>query len=231
MTDCPDGTTRDALPDFVQGRLDAPAVARVAAHLATCASCADEVRLLRAVLGATMTTTPALDRARLVAALPAPPRQVVRPIEVAAGGASRGRGASRRGRASVAGAWHWSSWRVAASVAVIGIGGLSVALMQRAGAPTPTGVVAGPSVVAATPVAGVADRPSVARTPAAPVAAPSATASADAAEAAALPAGGGMTDLADEEVESLLHDIDSFDGVPDANPQPAVAVPHAGGVL
>jgi hypothetical protein len=230
MTDCPDGTTRDLLPDFVHGRLGAAATARVTAHLAACASCADEVRLLRTVLSAAMATTPALDRARLVGALPAPPRAGVRPIDAVSGRQATGRAGARPGSASGASAWRWSTWRIAASVATIGIGGLSVVLLQRDGH-SPSAIVATPTTVAASPAA-PASAPVVAPSVAAPPAGGSTTVAAvDAAEAAPLPAGGGMADLADEEVESLLHDIDHFDGVPDANPQPAVAVPRAGGVL
>lgn len=47
MRDCPNGEIRDVLPEFVHGRLEAAAAARVEAHLATCDDCAAEVAALQ----------------------------------------------------------------------------------------------------------------------------------------------------------------------------------------
>lgn len=47
MRDCPNGEIRDVLPEFVHGRLEAAAAARVQAHLTECDDCAAEVAALR----------------------------------------------------------------------------------------------------------------------------------------------------------------------------------------
>jgi hypothetical protein len=51
MTDCPRAEIRDVLPDWVNGSLDESSAADVAEHVATCAACAEETELLRALRG------------------------------------------------------------------------------------------------------------------------------------------------------------------------------------
>ena len=51
MTDCPRADIRDVLPDWVNGSLDESLSADVAEHVATCAACAGESELLRALRG------------------------------------------------------------------------------------------------------------------------------------------------------------------------------------
>ncbi len=82
MSDCPDVTTRELLPDYLHGSLDGPDRQLVEHHVAGCAECADELQLLRAVRESAAAHTPALDLAAIVAALPAPPHPlpVVRPV-------------------------------------------------------------------------------------------------------------------------------------------------------
>jgi anti-sigma factor RsiW len=177
MTDCPNGDIRDQLPDYVHGRLEPQARARVAAHVATCASCAAEIELLETARRLMAAAAPPIDTARIVAALPSPPR-ATRPALV------------RRSPARL------TSWRIAAVIATVAIGGASIAVIRGIVGPTP---------------------------------APQAAALA-ADNTVTLPDGGHLAELSDADVQSLVDDIDHFDAVPDANPQPPVPVLHTGGV-
>jgi anti-sigma factor RsiW len=104
MIDCPNGAIRDQLPDFVHDQLNAAARAAVAAHVASCGACAAELALLRELRG-TLRSGPAVDIARIVAALPA---------------SSRVQSGVRRG------GWRRLDWRIAASVAALAVGGSEI---------------------------------------------------------------------------------------------------------
>jgi anti-sigma factor RsiW len=68
MNDCQDLTIREQLPEFVHGQLDESSRARVEAHLEWCASCAEELAIVRTVAGM---SAPALDIQRIASAIPA----------------------------------------------------------------------------------------------------------------------------------------------------------------
>jgi anti-sigma factor RsiW len=114
MTDCANAEMRDQLPDLLHERLDRGARAAVEAHLASCAECRAELELLRGIRASAL--TPRIDTARIAAAVAAQ-----RP-------AHRSPSVSRL-PSSV------SSWRIAAAIAVMVIGGTSVAtvLQHRGG--------------------------------------------------------------------------------------------------
>jgi anti-sigma factor RsiW len=103
MTDCPNGEVRDALPDYLHGRLDTARHREVEAHLAGCDACREELALLRA-LRATLGRAPAVDASAIAATIP--------PYRVPA----------RRGWAT--------GWRVAAAVVAIAVGGTSIVLLR-----------------------------------------------------------------------------------------------------
>ncbi len=132
MRDCANGDMRDLLPDWVHGRLDADRAASVALHVASCSDCADEVALLRS-LGVSLTAAvPRVDVARIVSALPKPPRAKARTVEL-----------------------RWfqrSEWR-AAGVLLFMAGATSVAVFNRA--PSAAGDL--PSVAAIGFAGGVMD--------------------------------------------------------------------------
>jgi anti-sigma factor RsiW len=115
MIDCPNAEIRDRLPDFVHGQLDDAARAEVATHAAGCTACTAELALLRE-LRATLRTGPAVDVARIVAALPAPP--------------ARGTGAGSqlqrpRGKRF--------DWRIAAAIVALAVGSGSAIVATMAG--------------------------------------------------------------------------------------------------
>jgi len=73
MTECRSPELQDLLPDYAAELLDEAQMAQVAGHVASCAPCADDLALLRVVQRLRPAVT-APDVARIVAALPAPPR-------------------------------------------------------------------------------------------------------------------------------------------------------------
>jgi anti-sigma factor RsiW len=103
MTDCPSAEIRDRLPDLLHERLDTAERVVILAHLEGCADCRAELALLRDLRGA-MAHTSGVDVARIVAALPRP--------------------AARHWRMPV-------TWRIAASIAILAVGGTSVATLMH----------------------------------------------------------------------------------------------------
>lgn len=72
MTDCPNGLMRDLLPEYAHGVLGADDAARVAGHLAGCATCRAELALLGRVSDGLALGVPRMNVAAIVAALPKP---------------------------------------------------------------------------------------------------------------------------------------------------------------
>lgn len=70
MTDCPNGTVRDLLPEYAHGLLEGSDAALVAAHLAECAVCREELELLKQVRDGLTRGAPRVDVAAIVRALP-----------------------------------------------------------------------------------------------------------------------------------------------------------------
>ncbi len=70
MNDCVNGGIRDVLPELVSGTLPAGDAARVQEHVRVCPECAAEVELLRTARAA-MRLAPAMDTARIAAAVQA----------------------------------------------------------------------------------------------------------------------------------------------------------------
>lgn len=109
MRECQDETVKDMLPEFATGRLNAADAARVTAHVEACPTCAAELAVVRAAAF----TAPAVDIARIVAALPTPPSKVIelKPL------------IQRRSR-------RFTSWRIAATIATIAVSGVSLVALQ-----------------------------------------------------------------------------------------------------
>lgn len=72
MTNCPNGLMRDLLPEYAHGVLGADDAARVAEHLAACATCRAELALIGRVQEGLALGVPRIDVAAIVAALPEP---------------------------------------------------------------------------------------------------------------------------------------------------------------
>ena len=107
MNDCPNAEIRDLLCDAVHGTLGQANCARVDEHVAGCEDCRAELALLHRARAVLSRGAPSIDTAKIVAALPSH------------------RAAARGLR--------FSTWRVAATIAVIAIGAGSLSLVQQEG--------------------------------------------------------------------------------------------------
>lgn len=212
MMDCSSARIRDLLPEYAHGRLSAADRVAVEAHVAGCADCAAELSLVRAAASA-LSAAPATDVARIVAALPAPPRRPVAgviPIE------------SRRLRGGAAGG-RWGAPRRFAAIAAVLVAAVALSLAGRRG-----GVDEGAGVAPVAPLSPVAIAPS--ETAGAGVGAAAAQSGVVVAHAsnAELSVGGGVADLSDDAIRSLLGDIEQIDDA--AVAEPVEALPAITGI-
>lgn len=207
MTDCQNAEIRDQLPDLLHDRLSAGERAAVLAHVDGCAECRDELELLRGVRRALVTTTPRIDTALIVSALPKPGASVVIPLR------------AKRSR--------WADWRVAATITVLAAGGSSVALLSRARATVPPVVIApdrptdtAQASIPAPPPSNAVAPDKVAREAAAKTVAEAETASV--ADQPEIGMEGRLNGLSEQQLRSLLDDIGQMKAVPITEPEPAV---------
>ena len=200
MSECTNLEMRDLLPDFVRGALSAPSSTELEDHLATCAQCRAELRLLRDA-HAMLSATPSVDAPRIVAAI------------------KRSSGIRRDATVAVAAGRRRRTWNVATPsrrvwlaaasiVAVVGAAVLASAKMRT------------PASRAVAPVVVEVEQP---RAPTAVGTEPTEPVSPRSATHAELVMGGGVSDLADADLESLLQALDDVDTQLDV--EPAVVMP------
>ncbi len=207
MRDCADGNLRDLLPAYVHETLPVAERARVSAHIQGCEDCAAEVELIRATTRAY--PAPAVDIRRIAKSLPAAPRQ----------GRTGGRSAVR-------------GWLVAAAVGFVVIGAVSVVSLRGVFSAKPI-ASAGPSAAspAESATVAVAKAAPVPDTPA--VVAPSTRrAASPGTSAPSISFGGGLGDLTDDQLNTLLGEIDALDALPTVEPEThliPIIVPDEGG--
>jgi hypothetical protein len=219
MGDCPNVEMRELLPERVAGTLSAADMARVDAHLATCEMCTYESTVIRSARRA-MRSGAAVNVARISGAVAAATRTPVarrRPVQ------------SRQ----------WTGWRAAASIALVAIGATSVAvwngIQSRPVAPDAssgsqtTAVASGPATGTALPNASAPENPVPAAGSPTVIATRGAAQPEGTARATAngLTAAGGLSDLTDDELESLLGDIGTLDAT--AFDEPQEIMPAIGG--
>lgn len=228
MSECVNAETRDYLPDYVHGQLDAARAAEVRAHISGCGECASEVELLRLVV-ATAPDAPEIDVARIAAALPTPTRhglllhrggvrtkEQTLAVPVAPVPAGRATGWARPGV------------RAAAAIAVVAAGGLSLlvgrdVLRPESQVGQATSVIRGASqnvAVAPAPIEAPVPRAGVQT----PIAAPREVVVAG---GSGLSLVGGMQELSDSHLVTLLGDLERMDALPAAEPESLV--PAVGG--
>jgi anti-sigma factor RsiW len=214
MSDCANVEMREMLPELLHGRLGTDARARLEAHLATCDDCASELRLMRAARRAFV--APTIDLARIASAVEretASARKVIPPR------VPEPDIAPRVGRSRSA------SWRVAATIAVVALGGMSVVVARRgfdgstvARAPitqpaTPTHLPSTTTTASAAPAPSHA--PTVIAKSAPPVDSSRETRRGDRPRMAV----GGLGDLSEAELEKLIGAVDRLDASPNAEPE------------
>jgi hypothetical protein len=216
MNDCMNAEMRDRLPDLLHEQLDAESQRAVQAHVDECTDCREELALLRSLHASIVRQTPRVDVAYVVGALPKAP-------------AARTPTVARRRV--------WADWRIAAAVTLIAAGGSSFALMHngaQSGALIDTLAPTRPAQVAPAVTPSVA--PSVASIPESVSAKASGNSSAPTSSetvasnsnitastdrAAVDPSSARLGDLTEDQLQSLLGQIDKLKAVPVAEPEPA----------
>lgn len=124
MIDCPNEEMRDLLPDLANESLESSVRVLVIAHIAACAACAAEIAIIRSTRLLLVSSTPRVNVANIVMALPSydslerRERDVI-PIQSARSARSRTWG---------------SSWRIAAAATFLAAGLGSYAVL-RPGSP------------------------------------------------------------------------------------------------
>ena len=181
------------------------------AHVDGCTDCRDELELLRGVRGALVASTPRVDVAYIVGALPkAPARTTVR---------------------SVAGKRRWTDWRVAAAVTVLVAGGSSAAILNRAPATPNVDVVARSVPVTDTQAATAPAVTARRRGPSAKSSAvPSETLASTIDQDTRTDAGpdGRFGGLTHAQLEALLSEIERLEAVPITEPEPVTIKVNVG---
>ncbi len=200
MSECTNMEMRDLLPDLARGALSGPSLVALDAHLATCAACRAELELVRKAHGV-LSATPSIDTARIVAAV-ARSSALRRDATTAVA-------QTRRRRASSVAAPARRVWLAAASVGAIAVAALLASNLDRTpgSSDLPPVVVHIEEPTRPAPV-GSAPTPSTTGQPAPRI---------------ELVMGGGVSDLADADLESLLEVLDDVDTELDV--EPAVLLP------
>jgi len=213
MTDCLSAEMRDAMPDVIHGGLHPARLAEVKAHIASCEQCSAELELLRSVVSSSP-ISPAIDVRRIVAALPVAAKRGFL-LHRGNGEMASTPAASVSGTQSI---WSRPALRIAAAIAVVAAGGLSLLVGRevldpevQVGRNTVRVEATGAPVTASTSVVPVA--PSVAQSNA-----PSSLSE------LATGAGSGLLisevqQLSDEHLVALLSEMGNIDAVPAAEPE------------
>jgi hypothetical protein len=199
MNDCSNAEIRDRLPDLLHERLDASVRAVVIAHVSGCVDCRDELELLRSVHKTLIAQTPRVDIAYVIGALPKAPaaRPQIQP-------------AARR---------RWADWRIAAAVTVLIAGGSSLAVLRRG----PDIANAPVQIADSTPTRPVSPIASETAGSAAAKTSPTNANRVETVAAADEPeddVDGRFGGLSDEQMQSLLGEIDKLQAVPVSEPEP-----------
>lgn len=198
MNKCSDSNIQEMLPDLLHRTLADDARKRVEAHVATCESCQEDLDVLRMVKSAAV-FAPSIDADRVVRQLP-PYQTIIPAIE---------RPASTR----------VVSWLVAASLALVVLGGGSVLMIQskdsRASNPAtysqiPNQVATGGQATKLSPVESVV--------------VPRPVDKSVAAHPRALALAADVDGLSDGNLMQLMNDMDGFDALPASEPEPVISV-------
>ncbi|HMG70069.1 MAG TPA: zf-HC2 domain-containing protein [Gemmatimonadaceae bacterium] len=194
MNKCTDSDIQEMLPDLLHRALSDSERRRVEAHVATCESCREDLDVLRTVKSAAI-FAPSIDVASVVRQIP-PYRTIVPATE---------RPATTR----------MVSWLVAASLALVALGGGSILLQSNGPTSVRRVIQQSPNQIATTPEP---TKPTQAESLVKivdPVAAPRSHALALAADADGLSDGG---------LVQLMNDMDNFDALPASEPDPVLSV-------
>ena len=196
MNKCTDSDIQEMLPDLLHRALADDARKRVEAHVATCESCREDLDVLRMVKSAAV-FAPSIDVDRVVRQIP-PYRTIVPEVEMPA-----------RPR--------FVSWLVAASLAIVVLGGGSLLLMQPKSA---TRAVATDGRGSGLAIPGTPSKvtPEVLN-PGTP-----ALRTARGPHTHALVLATDVEGLTDTDLLQLINDMNRFDALPASEPEPVISV-------
>ncbi|HEY8832990.1 MAG TPA: zf-HC2 domain-containing protein [Gemmatimonadaceae bacterium] len=201
MNKCTELDIKEMLPDLLHGRLAADARAQVEAHIAGCEDCSEELEVLRTVKSAAV-FIPAIDVDQVVRQIP-PYRTIVPAAQAPA-------------RPRIV------SWLVAASLAVVVLGGGSLLMIQKSPILAPVA-----AVDTSQPRSGSAQtgrtKELAAVTRKSPTVSPTA-----APHALALAAS--VDGLSDNNLRQLMDDLNNFDALPTTEPGPVISVDNGDGL-
>lgn len=197
MNDCMNIEIQEMLPDLLHESLAATDRARIETHLASCAACVDELRVLQLVKSAAM-FEPTIDAGSIVRQIP--PYRTILPA------------AQKPARSRMV------TWLTAASAAVVVALVAGVVTLNNSSAPTAVAVRPGGT---AAPSATRVPESEVAIAPS-PVTAPNSGAAPSHAHALALAAD--VDGLSDGSLVQLMDDMTAFDGLPATEPEPMLTV-------
>ena len=194
MNKCIDTEIQEMLPDLLHGSLAGHERQRVETHLATCESCREDLDVIRTVKGAAA-FAPAIDVDRVARQIP-PYRMIVPGVE-------------QPTRTRIV------SWLVAAAVILAVVGGGSV-LISKQLKTTPAAIAtAGPESVKV-PIETKTRNDSQATATKVESPAP--------AHPRALALSSDIDNLSDGNLRQLMNDMNQFDALPAAEPEPVIAV-------
>jgi anti-sigma factor RsiW len=199
MNKCTDSDIQEMLPDLLHGTLANDARKRVEAHVATCESCQEDLDVLRMVKSAAV-FAPSIDVDRVVRQLP-PYQTIIPAIE---------RPASTR----------VVSWLVAASLALVVLGGGSVLMIQSKDSRSSNTAASNqlPNRIATR-------SETTKQSPAEPGIVPKAVVQSIAAPRQhALALAADVDGLSDGNLMQLMNDMDGFDALPASEPEPVISV-------
>ncbi|MDP9200392.1 MAG: zf-HC2 domain-containing protein [Gemmatimonadota bacterium] len=200
MNKCTESDIQEMLPDLLHRTLAADESGRVEAHLATCEECREDLEVLRAVKSAAV-FAPTIDVDRVVRQIP--PYRTIVPAK---------HPASTR----------VVSWLVAASLAVVVIGGGSLIVMRQ-------NVTKAPAAVATTqPAVRIPTQPiPVNSGTSEPVTSPETVVTSVQPHTHALALAANVDDLSDGNLVQLMNEMNRFDALPASEPDPMISVDTA----
>ena len=195
MNKCTEIEIQEMLPDVLHGSLDGRERARLEAHLLTCESCRGDLDVLRAVKGAAI-FAPAINVDSVVRQIP-PYRSILPGVEKPA-------------RARVV------QWLVAAAVVLGVVGGGSLVLSKQIRTSQPPLAVIVPESIK------IAQAPEV--TGSTLAVAPKVIEVSATSRPQALALSTDVENLSDGNLVQLMNDMDQFDALPAAEPEPVISV-------
>ena len=201
MGDCQNVEMRELLPERAAELLSPRDAARVDGHVAECEMCTFELEILRAARTA-LRGRATVDVGRIAGAVVSATRTPVRGVRRVPTG-------------------QWIGWRAAASIALVAVGATSIAVWNggRGGARGSVATAPGTETAAVATPSGAGTLAQGAIGSGSPSSSGSAQATVRPASLSGLTAAGGLSDLSDAELESLLSDIGSLDASSFDEPQ------------